>query len=747
MSSSTDSGRIARPRAADRAGTLTAVAEALFDELTRQAAEACGTPVAALSLVEDGHHWFKSRGGVSAADTPRALLLCSEAMQSGDGLVLRDLERDARFSAGPGAEGLRFFAGVPILTSRAGAIGTLSVMDHSPREIGEEALEALRELAREAGRQLDIRLGAQEVLARAARIAPRRGDGAEASTPAEPEFRQLVELSPVGTYVIQNERYRYANPKLGEILGYSPGDLVGAEVAPFVVEADRPAVLARIRGLLVGDAPGPYTYRAVRKDGDLVDVEAHESATELEGAPALIGSLFDITDRKRAEAQAAERAFVDPLTRLPNRVRFLERLEIELAQSRRYDRKLAVVHLDLDGFKFVNDNWGHAAGDRLLQSLALRLTRGVREVDTIARIGADEFLILVPDLRQSGDMSRFAQKLLGLMGRAVEIDGHTLQVTTSVGVATYPDDGQDAEALLRNADAAMYRAKDLGGNNFELCTPELTAMAVERLELQNGLRQALDRNEFLLHYQPLVSLGSGRIVGLEALVRWQHPQKGFLPPATFIPVAEETGLILPLGDWVLRAATSQLKTWLGTGLGLRISVNFSAKQFRERSLVHTVEGALSKAGLEPRHLEVEITESIAMEGAEIVVANLNLLRTMGVGIAIDDFGTGYSSMSYLKSFPITSLKIDRSFVTDLASNPADAGIVRAIVEMAHGSSLSVIAEGVETQDQFQFLQKYGCDEMQGYWVSRPLPIDGIDRKLEEEIALWSQPAQDRPTAP
>ena len=468
-----------------------------------------------------------------------------------------------------------------------------------------------------------------------------------------------------------------------------------------------------------------------------MDVEVHESATELEGAPALIGSLFDITDRKRAEAQIAERAFVDPLTRLPNRVRFLERLEIELAQSRRYDRKLAVVHLDLDGFKFVNDNWGHAAGDRLLQSLALRLTRGVREVDTIARIGGDEFLILVPDLRQSGDMSRFAQKLLGLMGRAVEIDGHTLQVTTSVGVATYPDDGQDAEALLRNADAAMYRAKDLGGNNFELCTPELTAMAVERLELQNGLRQALDRNEFLLHYQPLVSLGSGRIVGLEALVRWQHPEKGLVPPATFIPVAEETGLILPLGDWVLRAATSQLKTWLGTGLGLRISVNFSAKQFRERSLVHTVEGALSKAGLEPRHLEVEITESIAMEGAEIVVANLNLLRTMGVGIAIDDFGTGYSSMSYLKSFPITSLKIDRSFVTDLATNPADAGIVRAIVEMAHGSRLSVIAEGVETQDQFQFLQKYGCDEMQGYWVSRPLAdrrhrpqARGRDRALE-----------------
>ena len=332
-----------------------------------------------------------------------------------------------------------------------------------------------------------------------------------------------------------------------------------------MVDGDRPTVLGRIREGLSGAFAGPYTFRAIRKDGELIDVEVHETVSEIDGRAALIGSMLDVTERKRAEAQVAERAFVDPLTRLPNRVRFMERLETELAQSRRYERKLAVVHLDLDKFKFVNDNWGHNVGDRLLQSLALRLTRGVREVDTIARIGADEFLVLVPDLRQGEDLSRFAQKLLGLANRPVDIDERTLQVTASVGVATYPADGQDADTLLRNADAAMYRAKDLGGNNFELCTPELTAMAVERLELQSGLRQALDRDELLLHYQPLVSISTGRMVGLEALVRWQHPQKGFLPPVTFIPVAEESGLILPLGEWVLRAATSQLKTWHATG--------------------------------------------------------------------------------------------------------------------------------------------------------------------------------------
>ncbi len=738
MTESSERGGTARTGVPGRSGVLTAAAESLFEDLTRQAAEACSTRVAALSVVERGRQWVKSRGGIGSSDAARVQRLCSEALRSGDGMVVGDLQGDRRFVRDGQAVGLRFFAGVPIRTVRAGAVGALAVLDGAPRDSADQVLELLRDLAREAGRQLDIRLGAQEVLAAGG---PERNAGARAGEIlAEPEFRVLVERSPVGTYVIQDERYRYANPRLAEILGYEAPQLLGAEVAPLVIEADRADVLARLRESLVADIPAPYTYRAVRRDGQIVHVEAHEAATELGGRAAVIGTLLDVTERVRAEAQAAERSHVDPLTRLPNRIRFLERLETELAQSRRYNRKLAVVHLDLDGFKFINDKWGHAVGDRLLQSLALRLSRGVREVDTIARIGSDEFLILVPDLKQSGDMSHFAQKLLGLMSRAVEVDQRSLQVTASIGVATYPEDGQDAETLLRNADAAMYRAKDNGGNAFELCTPELTAAAVERLELQNGMREALEKSEFLLHYQPLVSLGSGRIVGLEALVRWQHPQRGFLSPATFIPLAEETGLILPLGTWVLRVATGQLKQWLGMGLALRMSVNFSARQFRERGLVATVEDALSRSGLEPKHLEVEITESIAMEGAEIVVANLNTLRAMGVGSAIDDFGTGYSSMKYLKNFPVTSLKIDRSFVTDLPTNPADAGIVRAIVEMAHGSRLSVIAEGVETQDQFQLLQKYGCDEMQGYWVSRPLGADAIDQKLKDELAFWNQEA-------
>ena len=564
---------------------------------------------------------------------------------------------------------------------------------------------------------------------------------------SDPEFRRLIEQSPVGIYVIQGEQYLFANRKLTALLGYSEHDLLGfTSITSLVAPEDRAAVLDRIRRTL-GGAPsdGPQGFGMIRRDGERIDVEVHESMAESAGRPAIIGTLFDVTERRRAEAHHVDRAFVDPLTKLPNRVRFLERLELELAQSRRHERRLAIVSLNLDRFKFINDHFGHSVADHLLQSVGLRLKRAVRQVDVVARVAGDEFLILVPDLSRTADMGRFAQKLLSLTARPFEFDGRTLEVTSSIGVATYPDDGQDADTLLRSADAAMDRAKELGSNNFQLCTPELTAMAFERLDLQNGLRLALDREELVLHYQPLVSLHTGRIVGLEALVRWQHPERGLVMPGAFIPAAEETGLILPLGDWVLATACRQLKVWDETGLGLRMAVNFSARQFRERGLVQTVERAVSEAGLEPRNLEIEITESIAMEGAEIVVANLNQLRAMGVGIAIDDFGTGYSSLSYLKRYPITSLKIDRSFVSDLATNPADAGIVRAIVEMAHGSKLTVTGEGVETKEQFLCLQKYGCDEMQGYWVSRPLPAEGITQRLTDEIALWKQGDPEPPT--
>jgi diguanylate cyclase (GGDEF)-like protein/PAS domain S-box-containing protein len=562
----------------------------------------------------------------------------------------------------------------------------------------------------------------------------------EASSPVASEFRRLVEQSVAGMYVLQDGRYRYANPRLAATLGYTQAEILAFDsIAAVVALDDHALVLSRVRQTLEGNEDGvPYTFHAIHKSGRPVEVEVLEAAVEIDGRPAIVGTMTDVTERRRIEAQIVAQAYNDPLTKLPNRARLMDRLDMDLAQAKRHGRQLAVVYVDIDFFKYVNDSWGHSLGDNLLQSLALRLKRSVREADTVARMGGDEFVILVPELRQSEDLPSIAQKLLALVARPFSLEGRTIQVAASIGIACFPEDGTEPEELLRNADAAMYRAKELGRNNFQLCTRELTQRAADHLDLQKGLRLALEQEEFVLHFQPITSIVSGRTVGLEALVRWQHPQKGMVGPTIFIPVAEQTGLILPLGDWVLRSACTELRRWHKVWLdGLRVAVNFSARQFRERNLAHMVERALVESGLEPRNLEIEITESIAMEGAEIVVANLNVLRNMGVGIAIDDFGTGYSSMSYLKRYPVTSLKIDRSFVTDLPVNPADAGIVRAIIEMARGSSLNVIAEGVETKEQFQLLQQYGCNEMQGYWISRPQSAAGIDDHLKAEIELWS----------
>jgi diguanylate cyclase (GGDEF)-like protein/PAS domain S-box-containing protein len=556
-------------------------------------------------------------------------------------------------------------------------------------------------------------------------------------------FRRLVEQSPVGICVIQDGRYRYVSPKLAATLGYSPEELLGLEsIADLVVEEDRPLVEDGIqKGLEGGLEPViRYTFRAVRKDGGRIDVETYATATEFQGRPAVLGALLDITDRKRAEAQMVERVYRDPLTSLPNSLRLMERLQLQLAESRRHNRRFAIAYLDLDRFKAINDTWGHSAGDTFLQKLALRIKRCTREVDTMARVGGDEFLILMPDIRQTENLGTIAQRLLAAVSRPVNVKGRALEVTASIGIACYPEDGEDSDILLRNADAAMYRAKELGRNGFHLCTAELTSQAAARTSLESGLRAALDREELAVYYQPVVSLVSGRIVGLEALVRWHSPEKGVILPGAFIPIAEETGLILPIGGLVLRTACRRVKEWQQTGLpDLRVAVNVSARQFRDPSLLQTVERALSESELAPEHLEVEITESVAMASAEIVVANLEALRGRGVRIAIDDFGTGYSSLNYLKRFPIHSLKIDRSFVTEVGTNPADAGIVRAIVEMAHGLKLNVVAEGVETEDQFRHLRRYGCDEIQGYWVSQPLPAEGINALLARELEFWVRP--------
>ncbi|MCH7998066.1 MAG: EAL domain-containing protein [Chloroflexi bacterium] len=471
-----------------------------------------------------------------------------------------------------------------------------------------------------------------------------------------------------------------------------------------------------------------------RRDGTSFPVE-YASTPILDERGELAGAVVtfrDITERKQAEETIKHLAYHDALTNLANRTMFEDRLVVTLAQARRKRRMAAVMFLDLDQFKVVNDTVGHALGDRLLQSVAERLTGLVRDGDTVARVGGDEFTLLLAEVERVEEVAEVAERVLDALRQPWVLNGHEFRITTSIGIAMFPSDGEDADSLLSNADTAMYRAKDQGRDNYKLYTPAMNARIVERLALENSLRHGLERGEFLVYYQPQVDIASGKIVGMEALVRWQHPERGLVFPAEFIPVAEETGLIVPLGEWVLRTACAQNKAWQEAGFPpMRMAVNLSARQFQQRDLIEEVDEVLKETGLEARWLQLEITEGVAMQDVESNIAVLRKLREMGVQIAIDDFGTGHSSLSYLSRLPIDVIKIDQSFVQDMTTDPNDAAIARSIIVMAHNLKLKVIAEGVETEEQLAFLKKRRCDEMQGYLFSKPAPAEAFEEMLKQ----------------
>ncbi len=452
--------------------------------------------------------------------------------------------------------------------------------------------------------------------------------------------------------------------------------------------------------------------------------------------------------RKEAEERVRHLAQYDELTGLSNRSMFNQQLTRALARARRNDKSLAILFIDLDRFKNINDTLGHDAGDRVLKEVAERLRGCLRESDTVGRLGGDEFVVLIEELSQPVQVAAVAQKILAAMAIpfvasvaqkilvAVAIpfilDAQEYHITASIGISTYPADSEDMQSLLKNADISMYRAKEQGKNNYQFYSSQMNVHTLERLALESNLRRALERNEFLLHYQPRVDIGSGRITGMEALVRWQQPAKMLIPPAQFIPLAEETGLIVPIGEWVLKTACAQNKSWQDQGLPpLRMAVNLSARQFAHEKLLQDVARVLNETGLDPATLEFEITESMVMRNPEHAVKLLNALKAMGIHLSIDDFGTGYSSLSYLKRFPIDSVKIDRSFIRDIPGDADDAAITQAIIAMAHSLRLKVIAEGVETTEQLRFLRDHGCDEMQGYYFSKPLPESEFLRLLQD----------------
>lgn len=423
----------------------------------------------------------------------------------------------------------------------------------------------------------------------------------------------------------------------------------------------------------------------------------------------------------------------DVLTDLPNRQLFQERLDYALTEARRNRHRVALLFLDLDRFKLTNDTLGHAAGDRLLQSVAERLAGCIRSTDTAARLGGDEFTVIIPAVQRSQDVARIANKILDALSRPFDQEGIELFITASIGISVFPSDGLDTETLLKNADIAMYRAKANGRNNFQFYTPSMNAKALERMELEYSLRQALDRGEFVLHYQPQVDVRSNHIIGMEALLRWKHPSLGMLMPSEFVPLAEETGLIVPIGDWVLRTACSQVRQWLDRGLpAVSVAVNFSARQFQRQSPVKTVTRVLSDTGLDPQFLELELTESVVMRDAEAASATLRQLKQIGIHLSIDDFGTGYSSLAHLKRFPLEKLKIDKLFVHSLNEDPSDRAITSAIIAMAHSLQLMPVAEGVETLSQLEALRILACDNMQGFLFSGAVTAAAAGRLLESK---------------
>ena len=512
-----------------------------------------------------------------------------------------------------------------------------------------------------------------------------------------------------------------------ELLGKNDYDLFPKEQADFFVAKDRETLDT---GKLVFVEEEPIRT----KDGAerILQTKKLPVFDGIGNIQYVLGISEDITERKKAEERLAYLAQYDSLTGLPNRSLFRDRLTQAMVRAKRNDRILALMFLDLDHFKEINDSLGHSTGDEVLQAVAGRLRASLRLVDTIARLGGDEFTIILENIARPDDVTMVAQKIWSAFSDPLVIQGREIFVTASIGITLYPRDVEDIDALLQTADIAMYHAKEEGRNTYEFYAAEMHDHAAERLNMEALLRRALERQEFLLHYQPKVTVHGGRIVGMEALIRWNSKELGVVSPAKFIPLAEKTGLIVPIGEWVLKVACAQNKAWQARGLpALLMSVNLSARQFQQKNLVEMIVGAIEATGLGARFLELEITESMIMHRPEKAIAVLQQLHDIGVQLSVDDFGTGYSSLAYLKRFPVQKLKIDQSFVRDITTDAEDAAIVGAVVAMAKSLELNVIAEGVETPEQLAFLAKLDCDEYQGYLFSRPLPADEIERSLEK----------------
>ena len=554
------------------------------------------------------------------------------------------------------------------------------------------------------------------------------------------QFTKIYENTVEGILITDGtSRIQAVNPAFTAITGYTADEALGKTPAMLRSGKHDTEFYRRMWLCLLDEGKWTGEIWNRRKDGSIfpewLNITAiHDGQGHLK---QYVGLFTDITEHKQAEEKLRYQAYHDPLTDLPNRLMYTEHLDMALPQAQRREQLCGVMMLDLDHFKNINDTFGHDFGDKLLINVAQRLRECIRKEDTLARMGGDEFTFLLSLVDDVKDIARVAEKILASFAQPTTIDGKDLFVTPSIGISLFPNDGKDAETLLKNADAAMYRAKEGGRNAYQFYTADMNAQAQERMSLENDLRRALENGELEMYYQPKVSAKDGRIVAAESLIRWHHPTRGFVSPAEFIPLAEENGLILPIGEWLLNEVCRQIRRWRDAGLTVPcIAVNLSGRQFQRQNLPDMLAQAIADAGIEAEDLELELTEGTIMSNAETNIEMLVLLKRMGMSLAIDDFGTGYSSLSYLKRFPVDVLKIDYSFVRDIVTDNNSAELVRGVIGMAHGLKLEVVAEGVETSEQLAFLRLHQCDLIQGFLFSKAVPADDFAALVREGRRLY-----------
>jgi diguanylate cyclase (GGDEF)-like protein/PAS domain S-box-containing protein len=655
---------------------------------------------------------------------------CPDIAEQHDGLYLyavtatntitfSNLAADPRFNGAHLVERHGIQSGAAVLIpGRQRLFGVLVAYSAEPRTFAEDELAFLKAVS-------DITAAVIE----SARIDEARREAQQSLRQSEARFRALVEHSSDGIALINNlGRLTYLGPSTMRVLGYAEEDMIGRSILPIVHPDDAPAARVHFQKALQSsgrEVRGELRLR--HADGHWVWIEGvARNLLDEKSVGAVVVNYRDVTERKDAEYRLAALAYRDSLTGLPNRFLFNDRLTHAIDRAHRREGPLAVMYVDLDHFKIVNDTLGHAIGDRLLQAVARRLRKAVRIDDTIARLGGDEFALLLPDVDRAEEAGLIADKILQTIREPLHVDGHELYTTASIGIAMYPIDGEDVVTLLKHADAALYRSKEMGRNTVQLFAQSMNARYRERLELELTLRGALDREEFELHYQPIIEASTGRVTSLEALLRWRHPDQGLIAPDKFIKLAEDLRLIVPIGDWVLRRACMQLQEWRREGLPrFRIAVNISAHQIQQVSFIRTVEEVVRESGIEPGDLILEITESAAMQNLEWTLSVLDQLHDFGVQIAVDDFGTGESSLVYLKRFPIDILKMDREFLKDITVAPDDAAIVASMIALGHSLRLRVIAEGIEERKDIDLLKSQGCDGMQGYFFSVPVEANAV----------------------